>query len=916
MRDEREQPVNRSTSAMVFHFWIKFWAHAICLLELFNSINRTYLAWSQINCKKRTIIDNISMFLRYELFLIIFLLKPLFAYAVPGNLDPELVTGKVLRYQMHYGQTQRLRVKVNKGFFARVVVEQINLDVAVTVWTPLGELVAHVDRPNGAYGPEAISFIASVTGTYMLTVQPQWRISDTGTVIIHLMERRPSNANDQKRIRAEHLCSQAETLRTKSQKASDKQAFEMFGESAALWRKLNDRYEAAVALYGRGITARAMGRYSTAELDLRESIALMHRLKRLYGEAAGWTALSWIYFYIGDDLRTRETAHRALSIDSTIHNWRGMGQCYYILGSIELRAGYYSQATSHFENARRLRSRDGDLIGATLAASKLAAALVLIGEYDRAHSLLPDVIRQFEALHLSYNRADALITMGLLFLQEGHNDQAAAVVHEALEFLDSTGNIMDTFNSRFLLARIAIHEQRLKDAATQLEALIADAESIRSQIKTDEERMSYTATTQDLYGLLSSVLLQLDEQEPGKGFSQRAFETFERATAQALIEKMTNDRPVPKSADETSLKFRPNVYRELQALVLHDSTLFAYFLNRYCSCAFVVTDTGVSAFHITDVNWVIQSARGRPQAVLHLSEMKRLSHILLAPVATELRNRSKITIVSQGMLDQLPIAILPDPNFPNVPMVKFHDIAHAPSASYLSFVATRPPTNHKKELLVFADPILDRDDPRLGPHVSQAGHDNTPSRLVFTRLEAEQITAELNKNRYLMVYGAQFNKKTIRSALLNGYEYIHFATHASEPTDVSGGFLWSSAFNETGKEIPHLLTTHDIGRLSLTGQVVILSACRSGGGRQISGEGIVGLARAFLYAGARAVIASKWVVDDRGTPELMKLLYRRLLIFHEPPATALANAQRQMRKRPGSTRADHWAAFGVYGMAF
>lgn len=818
---------------------------------------------------------------------------------------------------MQYGEAQRLTVKVDKGFFARVAVEQINIDVAVSVWSPTGELVAQVDRPNGPYGPEAISFVAAATGSYTLIVQPQWRISETGTIIIRLTERRLAVGNDQDRIRAEQLCSGAETLRIKSQQASDRQAFEMFGESVALWRKLKDTYEAAVALYGQGITARAMGLYSTAELDLRESILLMRRLKRSYGEAVGWTALSWVYFYLGDDAKTRETVHRALTIDSMIHNLRGMGQCYYLLGSIELRAGNYSQATSQFERARTLRSRDGDLIGATLAASKLSTTLVLTGEYDRAHSLLTDVIRQFEALHLSYNRADALITMGLLYLQQGHDDKAATTVHEALVFFDSTGNIMDTFNSRFLLARIAVHEQKLRDAAAQLEALITDAENIRPQIQTNEERMSYTATTQDFYGLLSSVLLQLDEQEPGRGFSQRAFETFERATAQALIEKMAKDRPPPESADETRLKFRVNVYRELQDLVLQrDSDLLAYFLNRYCSCAFVVTKAGVSTFHVTDRTWIVQLTRDRPQALLHPSAMKRLSHFLLAPVATELRNKRKLIIISQGMLDELPIALLPDPNFPNVPMVKFHDLAHAPSASYLSFAAARPPTNHQKELLVFADPILDRDDPRLGPHVSQSDLDGTPSRLVFTRVEAEQITAELNKNQYLMVYGAQFNKKAIRSELLNGYEYIHFATHGSEPSDVSGGFLWSSAFDERGKEIPHLLTTHDIARLSLTGQVVILSACRSGGGRQISGEGIVGLARAFLYAGARAVIASKWVVDDRGTPELMKLLYRRLLIFHDPPATALANAQRQMRKHSGSARTDHWAAFGIYGMAF
>jgi len=861
------------------------------------------------------------MRLCYRLCLIVFCLTPRLCYSALAEVPPELATGKVLRYRIQYGQTRRLIMKMKKGFFARVVVEQINIDVAVSIWTPSGEPLAQVDRPNGPYGPEAISFIAGETGTFGLTVQPQFRISEIGTVIIRLVEHRPAVANDQDRIRAEQLCSQAELLRTKAQQESDKQAFAMFGESATLWRKLKDAYEAAVALYGQGITARSMGLYATAETDLRESIALMHRLKRSYGEAVAWAALSWVYFYIGDDLRTSDSAYRSLSINKTIGNLRGVGQSYYILGSIDLRAGNYSQATLRFEKARKLRALDGDLIGTTLAASKLAVALVLTGEYGRARSLLPDVIKQFEALHQPYNRADALITMGLLLLQQGRSDDSAAAVREALEFLDSTGNIMDTFNSRFLLARIAVHDQRLLEATAQLESLITDAESIRPQIQREQERMSYTATTQDFYGLLSSVLLQLDEQEPGKGFSQRAFETFERATAQALIEKMAGNRAASKPADGTSLKFRPNVYRELKDHVLgNDFALLAYFLNRYCSCAFVVTTaSGVHALHLTDMSWTIRSVKGMAhsrEAGFQPAEMKRLSRLLLAPVAQELKNKRNIIIVSQGLLDQLPIAILPDPNFPNLLMLDSHDISRAPSASYLSFAAERPPTVHRRDLLVFADPILDHGDPRLEPRVSKQDADSTPSRLVFTRLEAEKITAELASNRYLVVYGAQFNKKAVRSELLNGYEYIHFATHASELDDASGGFLSSSVFSERGQEIPHMLTTHDIEQLSLTGQVVILSACRSGAGRQITGEGIIGLARSFLYAGARAVIASKWVVDDRATSELMTLLYRRLLVFHESPATALATAQRQMQKRPRWQRADYWASFGVYGMGF
>jgi len=82
----------------------------------------------------------------------------------------------------------------------------------------------------------------------------------------------------------------------------------------------------------------------------------------------------------------------------------------------------------------------------------------------------------------------------------------------------------------------------------------------------------------------------------------------------------------------------------------------------------------------------------------------------------------------------------------------------------------------------------------------------------------------------------------------------------------------------------------------------------------MSGEGVLGLARSFLYAGAGSVIASKWVVDDRATAELMGRLYRHLLASHEPPATALAHAQREMRNSPRWHAPYYWASFGVYGL--
>lgn len=864
---------------------------------------------------------------KHRLFFIAILVFSHFGWAEqPIQSIPELIPGQVIQYKVHYGQKRLLVVRVKQGFFARIVVDQINIDVGITISTSSGRQIAQVDRPTGPYGPEAVSFIAPESGTYIVTIETELRFSDAGMIHVRLAERRLTSADDQSRIRAEQLCSEAEVLRSKSQEESYKQAFSMFTDAAALWHSLKEPYEVAVALYGAGITARAMGLYTEAETSLRRSAALMHRLRQTYGEAVALAALGWVYFYVGDNTKTIEVLHHALAINRVIGNRRGMGQNYYILGAMELRSGRYLQARSLFERSRRLHAVVGNQMGTTLANSKLAAVMVFTKQYDRALRLLTEVQEKFKELHQPYNLADSQITMGFLLLQQGRTTEAAKVVQDALQFLQGTGNIMDTFNSRFLVARIAIQENRLHDAEVLLESLVSDAENIKSEVPSEQQRITYVATFQDFYGLLCFVLLHLDEQEHGRGFDRRAFETFERASSQALIEKMTGRHFSTHAASQSSLEFRPNVFQELQQKVLsQDSVLLAYFLNQYCSCAFVVTsDARIRPFYLTDLNsisrltrHISQTLASSPETPPSTSALKQLSDALLKPAAEELKIKNNVVVVSQGVLDPLPIALLADPNSSSRLTLDLHEVSQAPSASYLSYAQTRftaTLTAYNKELLLFADPILDRGDPRLKRSLSTADSDSSTSRLVFTRLEAEKITDSLPKSRYTERYGLEFKKEAVQSEFLNHYQYVHFATHSKDVADMVGGALLLSYFNSNGEAIPHALTSHEIERLNLAGQVITLSACRTSAGEQISGEGIIGLTRAFLYAGARTVISSKWMVEDRATAELMSGLYWHLMVRHESPAKALAQAQREMRRKTRWRQSYYWASFGVYGM--
>ena len=158
---------------------------------------------------------------------------------------------------------------------------------------------------------------------------------------------------------------------------------------------------------------------------------------------------------------------------------------------------------------------------------------------------------------------------------------------------------------------------------------------------------------------------------------------------------------------------------------------------------------------------------------------------------------------------------------------------------------------------------------------------------------------------------------TSRMALspeLAQYRIVHFATHGVLDNETPGlSAVVLSMFDDQGRAIDGSLRLHDIYDLRLPADLVVLSACNTALGRQVRGEGLVGIVRGFMYAGAQRVVASLWKVDDDATGELMSAFYQEMLERGRSPAAALREAQlslwRQDRRRPPY----YWAAFVLQG---
>lgn len=333
-------------------------------------------------------------------------------------------------------------------------------------------------------------------------------------------------------------------------------------------------------------------------------------------------------------------------------------------------------------------------------------------------------------------------------------------------------------------------------------------------------------------------------------------------------------------------------------------------------------------------------------------QARALSDMLLGPVAGQLGTR-RLLIVPDGALQYIPFVALPSPSVSGrdeeqspdaprnesvelVPLVVRHEVINLPSASTLAALRQEisAPPDDWGIVAVLADPVFESDDPRVKtsehPRPDRGDTDQRTStlrsalkdkaalgsslRLPFTLREAEGIMTSIPSGAGMLATGVAADRATAMSAQLRRYQIVHFATHGlidSERPEFSGIVL--SLVDEQGNPKDGFLQLHDIYNLDLSAKLVVLSACDTGLGKDVKGEGLIGLTRGFMYAGSKSVMASLWKVDDRATADLMSHFYRALVKERLPPSAALRWAQVEMWKQSRWRVPYYWAAFVLQG---
>lgn len=406
---------------------------------------------------------------------------------------------------------------------------------------------------------------------------------------------------------------------------------------------------------------------------------------------------------------------------------------------------------------------------------------------------------------------------------------------------------------------------------------------------------------------------------------------------------------------------RPLGVAEIQKLLDGNTLLLEYSLGEDRSYVWAVTDSSLAAYELPKGVEIEKAARRvydlvtlrnrRTQAggaagptkseKEYLAAAQRLGRMVLGPVAQLLQGK-RLLIVSDGALQYIPFSALPTPGSTNMePLVVKHEIVNLPSASVLAELRRQRMGRPKapRMVAVLADPVFDPNDERIraagetlassfGSSAQQAS-DLTRSaddlgltrngrlylnRLLYTRNEADAVIAVTPPGKGMAAVDFRASRALATSGALAQYRIVHFATHGilnNKHPELSGLVL--SLVNKQGKAQDGFLKLQDIYNLKLPVDLVVLSGCETGLGEEIHGEGLIGLTRGFMYAGATRVVASLWNVSDMATASLMADFYKAMEHDGMRPAAALRTAQIQMWRHKQWNSPYYWAAFQIQG---
>lgn len=633
-------------------------------------------------------------------------------------------------------------------------------------------------------------------------------------------------------------------------------------------RSLGDPYGEIKALDGIASAYSDMGQKTLARATRSEMRSLAQRYFKRPGEDPSdgyeWLQYKNMLMKQLDDLvrRGRADEMRALwgeiepIVDAVVTPEFATWSAYAELLAID---GQDAEARRALAEARRRAAREGHAGHVDLLCSE-AAVEVAARNWTRADALTKRCLRDWEAQGLAPDPVKLRIRAEAV---EARGDDATA-----MDLFARAADLGDRTRASFAVAdRVAFFSQRPIRA------------SIWGQVRTATQIAARSGADADLFAALAAA---------------------ERMRARQLGDYLGRD---------AAASLAPAALAEIRSSLPPDTTVVAYVLTRD---ELVVHAFDRDRFSV-DVVPLPADFEGRLRALAEnlgsprsrLAEIDRelaaLGRLVLAPIGDLLEGPGRLVVIGDGVLNLIPFDLLREPA-QGVSLIDGDRIVQlAPSIRLLS----NPGSTSKRAsegLFAVADPIYrssyqslraDAASLEQGTRAIGLKPKTLFAPLPETRREVESIGRLLAPAPVTTLIGAEALESRLKSTALDGYRYIHLATHGILGNEIPGvpepAIVLGAEDGEDG-----LLLVSEAMQLELDADLAVLSACKTGSGEIVSGEGVLGMSRAFLVAGSRSVVVSLWAVDSLATEALMVAFYDALRRGAAPGA-ALREAKRTVR---------------------
>ena len=678
-------------------------------------------------------------------------------------ISPTVFKPLFMEGTLREGETDCYEIRLEAGQYLHAVVDQQGVDVVVSLFGPsdsgAGELLTRVDRPNLRFGPEPVSWIARTPGVFTLQVYPLMKSGAAGRYGLIELEVRAAQPQDQQRVTAQQLMTEAEQLRARGDKLRSPkerewlaEGLEKFQRAREVWQAIrsadatdenNDEnnYELALASFGVGLCHRARGEFALAATEFKASLANLENVKypaARYTEAAVTTNLARSVLNIGEAEKARSLFASTLDTRVAFNDSPGLGASLSGLADAQAALGRYSEAERTFADALKYRGTD---------TRGIALTLMSIGRLQEQNHRYDEAIKTLEEARkllreIGENEGYALANIGRAYAQQCDYPKAIENLSKAIELVKGSDPASEAM-TRYQLARIKREVGDLQSACDNIHRSLKLVESLNQRGADPILRARYVSSTRELYEFAISVNMQMHRAAPDQNYAADALQVSERMHARQLIDLLSEAREhypangVPNLARVDMSHGGDNAYdkayvidkseplglRQIQQQLDPDTLLLEYAIGPGEAFMWAVTRTSFHSFSLpaVQVNQTAQDAvemltKDAALVSKFEAQMGVLGRLLLpAPTPSLVTQYKKLLVVSDGILHTLPFAGLTLPGQSYEPLMARHEIINLPSLSALA-LARQQATGRSRapnSVVVLTDPIFTRSDERV-----------------------------------------------------------------------------------------------------------------------------------------------------------------------------------------------------------